>query len=84
MLLGVIHKLSMQKAAVIWHVASAFIHDCIFGVIGKDVPFDEIVDFITAAQLAEKYSEEAEEEEEDDVTVAARRPEVFGAFNISF
>ncbi|KAL1202651.1 putative inactive DNA (cytosine-5)-methyltransferase DRM3 [Cardamine amara subsp. amara] len=52
---------------------------------GKDVPMDEIVDFITAAQLAEKYAEEAEdspdgtetnEEDEDVVPVAARAPEV--------
>lgn len=92
LLFRAIQKLSMQKAAVIWHVASAFLHDCLFCVIGKDTPIDEIVDFIVAAQLAEKYAEESEdsldgadvnEEDEDVVPVAARGPEVFRAFNIS-
>lgn len=61
-------------------------------MIGKDAPIDEMVDFIVAAQLAEKYAEESEdsldgtelnEEDEDVVPVAAREPEVSGAFDIS-
>uniref|UniRef100_A0A1J3FZB1 DNA (Cytosine-5)-methyltransferase DRM2 n=1 Tax=Noccaea caerulescens TaxID=107243 RepID=A0A1J3FZB1_NOCCA len=53
--------------------------------LGKDAPIDEMVDFIVAAQLAEKYAEESEdsldgtelnEEDEDVVPVAAREPEV--------
>lgn len=61
-------------------------------MIGKDAPIDEMVDFIVAAQLAEKYAEESEdsldgtelnEEDEDVVPVAAMEPEVSGAFDIS-
>ncbi|KAG7631578.1 S-adenosyl-L-methionine-dependent methyltransferase [Arabidopsis suecica] len=53
--------------------------------LGKDTPIDEMVDFIVAAQLAEKYAEESEDsldgaeinEEDEDVTpVTARGPEV--------
>lgn len=82
----------MQIAAVILPIAKAFLHDCLFCVIGKDAPIDEMVDFIVAAQLAEKYAEESEDsldgaeinEEDEDVTpVTARGPEVFGAFDIS-
>lgn len=74
-------------------ICSAFLHDCLFCGIGKDTPIDEMVDFIVAAQLAEKYAEESEdsldgtgmnEEDEDVVPVAAKEPEVFGAFDISY
>ncbi|ESQ48195.1 hypothetical protein EUTSA_v10020166mg [Eutrema salsugineum] len=52
--------------------------------LGKDAPVDEMVDFIVAAQLAEKYAEESEDslddieisEDEDVAPVAARGPEV--------
>jgi hypothetical protein len=79
----------MQIAAIIWPIPKSFLHDCLFCVIGKDTPIDEMVDFIVAAQLAEKYAEESEDsldgaeinEEDEDVTpVTARGPEVFGAF----
>lgn len=51
-----------------------------------------MMDFIVAAQLAEKYAEESEdsldgaeinEEDEDVAPVTARGPEVFDAFDIS-
>ncbi|VVA97971.1 unnamed protein product [Arabis nemorensis] len=59
--------------------------DFALDTLGKDTPIDEMVDFIVAAQLAEKYAEESEdslddtgmnEEDEDVVPVAAKGPEV--------
>ncbi|CAA7015576.1 unnamed protein product [Microthlaspi erraticum] len=53
--------------------------------LGKDALIDEMVDFIVAAQLAEKYAEESEdsldgteinEEDDDVVPLAATEPEV--------
>lgn len=82
----------MQKAAVISPVGKVFLPDSLFCMIGKDAPIDEMMDFIVAAQLAEKYAEESEdsldgaeinEEDEDVAPVTARGPEVFDAFDIS-
>lgn len=58
-------------------------------MIGQDAEIDEMVDFIVATQLAEKFAEESEdslddtetnEEDEDVIPVAARGPEVFDTF----
>lgn len=60
--------------------------------LGKDAQIDVMVDFIVAAQLAEKFAEESDEslddteineEDEDVIPVAARGPEVCNVFEIS-
>ncbi|XP_010551200.1 PREDICTED: DNA (cytosine-5)-methyltransferase DRM1 [Tarenaya hassleriana] len=85
---GVAHEDEDRRMALLTMSFPENLVDLAIDKLGKDAPIDEMVDFIIAAQLAEKLEEESDQscEEEPDVVpvaggaAAAKRPEVSDEF----